>query len=129
MTHTERQAQACARLFVKARDAAKIAKALDVTERTVYNLVTLDAFHTELDALGYTGERNFRKRRRGKSLKHDKALSLWEGMQTDGTPKHKQAGIISKKVNAPIQTVRGWIRGWREETPRLDVDESQEVSQ
>lgn len=105
MTHQEQQAQACARLFVKDRDAAKIAKALSVTERTVYTLVTLNAFHAELDALGYTGERNFRKTRRGKSQKHDKARTMWDAMQTDGTPKHKQAGILRDKLNVPIQTV------------------------
>ena len=113
MKAQQRQAQACARLFVKDRDAAKIANALSVTERTVYRLLTLDAFHAELDALGYTGERSFRKTYRGMSRKHDKARRLWAAMQTDGTPRHKQAGIISEKLNSPIQTVRGWIRQWR----------------
>ena len=114
MTHQEQQAQACARIFVKDRDAAKIAKALSVTERTVYRIITLDAFHAELDALGYEGERTFRKTYRGTSQKHDKALSLWERMQTDGTPTHKQARLIHEQTGANLQTVRGWIRDWRE---------------
>ena len=115
MTQQERQAQACARLFVKDRDAGKIAKALGVTERTVYRLVSLDAFHAELDALGYAGERNFRKMQRGRSQKHDRAKALWEQMQADGTQRHKQARLIHQKTGADIQTVRGWIRKWRSE--------------
>jgi len=113
MTNKQRQAIECARLFVKHRDAKKIAKALSVTERTVYRIITLDAFHTELDALGYTGERTFRKTYRGTSQKHDKARRLWEVMQTDGTPSHKQARRISEETRTNIQTVRGWIREWR----------------
>lgn len=115
MTQQQRQAQACARLFVKHRDAAKIAQAMNVTERTVYRIITLDAFHAELDALGYQGERNFRKTQRGRSQKHDKARKLWEGMQQDGTPQHKQARTISKQTHTHIQTVRAWIRTWRAE--------------
>jgi len=86
---------------------------MNVTERTVYRVITLDAFHAELDALGYQGERNFRKTYRGMSRKHDKARKLWERMQTDGTPRHKQAGIIADQTLTNIQTVRGWIRKWR----------------
>ena len=117
MKAQQRQAIECARLFVKHRDAKKIAKALSVTERTIYNIIKRPAFHAELDALGYEGIRKFERRasQRGKSQKHDKAKKMWRAMQTDGTPKHKQAGIISAKLNAPIQTVRGWIRDWRPE--------------
>ena len=115
MKAQQRQAKECARLFVKHRDAAKIARALSVTERTVYRIVTQDAFHTELDALGYTGERTFRKTQRGRSQKHDKARKLWERMQQDRTPRHKQVGIIADATLTNIQTVRAWIRGWRKE--------------
>ena len=115
MTHKERQAQDCARLFIEDRDAAKIAKEFGVTERTVYNLIHLEAFHTELDALGYTGPRNFRKAQRGKSQKHDKALQLWEKMQKSGIPRHKQARLIHEKTGASLKTVQGWIRNWKGE--------------
>ena len=117
MKHAERQSIECARLFVKHRDAKKIAPALSVTERTIYNIIKRPAFHAELDALGYEGIRKFERKasKRGRSQKHDKARKLWDAMQTDGTPKHKQAGIISEKLSSPIQTVRGWIRNWRKE--------------
>ena len=115
MNAQQRQAQECARLFVKHRDAKKIARALSVTERTIYNIIKRPAFHTELDALGYEGIRKFERKasKRGKSQKHDKAHKLWDAMQQDGTPRHKQAGIISEELNSPIQTVRAWIRDWR----------------
>ena len=122
MTHKQRQAIECARLFVKHRDASRIAKALSVTERTVYRIITLDAFHTELDALGYEGIRKFERKasQRGKSQKHDKARKMWNAMQTDGTPRHKQAGIISEQTRTHIQTVRGWIRDWKEANDESD---------
>jgi len=117
MNAQQRQTKECARLFVKHRDAKKIARALSVTERTIYNIINRPAFHAELDALGYDGVRKFERKasQRGKSQKHDKARRLWKIMQNDGTPRHKQSGIISEKLNAPIQTVRGWIRDWRAE--------------
>ena len=107
--HQQRQAQQCARLFVKDRDASKIAKSLSVTERTVYNIIKRPAFHAELDALGYDGVRKFERKasRHGKSQKHEKARKLWGRMQTDGTPRYKQARIISEKLNSLIQTVNG----------------------
>ena len=113
MTHKQRQAIECARLFVKHRDAAKIAQSMNVTERTVYRIISLNAFHAELDALGYEGERNFRKTQRGKSQKHDKARKLWERLQTSDTPKHKHGRIIAEQTHTHIQTVRAWIRDWR----------------
>lgn len=110
----QRQAIACAQLFVKHRDAKQIAKALMVTERSVYRIIKRPEFHTELDKLGYDGPRDFRKTYRSMSLKHDKARKLWEQIQQDGTPKHKRAGIISEQTHTHIDTVRRWIRGWRE---------------
>ena len=59
MTQQQRQAQQCAQHFIEGQNAKQIAKALTVTERTVYRIIKRPAFHAVLDALGYTGVRDF----------------------------------------------------------------------
>ena len=57
------QVKKAALIFARlTRDADEIAKALEVHPRTVYRMIKLPEFHTELDALGYVGTRNFRTR-------------------------------------------------------------------
>ena len=93
MRHTKlAQVRTAAALFVKDRDAAKIAKAISRDERTVYALIKREDFNAELDALGYTGPRNFRtqpKRVRGRDKKRNrtrhsperaKAIRLYQSM-------------------------------------------------
>lgn len=125
MSTKREQVRKAARLFIKDRDAAKIAKALGVVERTVYALIKREDFNAELDALGYTGPRNFRtqpKRKRGRDRKRNrtrhsadraKAIRLYQSM-TD-TPEHKRTSIIAEIINLPYPKVRTWIREWRKE--------------
>ena len=120
MRYTKRaQVRKAAALFIKDRDAAKIAKAIDRDERTVYALIKRDDFNAELDALGYTGPRNFRtqpKRKRGRDKKKNqtrnsperaKAIRLYQSM-TD-IPEHKRTSLIAKKIGKPYPMVRIWI--------------------
>ena len=119
------QVRTAAALFVKDRDAAKIAKAISRDERTVYALIKREDFNAELDALGYTGPRNFRtqpKRVRGRDKKRNqtrhspdraKAIRLYQSM-TD-IPEHKRTSGIAETLNLPYPKVRAWIREWRKE--------------
>ena len=55
------QVKKAALIFARlTRDADEIAKALEVHPRTVYRMIQRPEFHAELDALEYTGARNFR---------------------------------------------------------------------
>ena len=55
------QVKKAALIFARlTRDADEIAKALEVHPRTVYRMIKLPEFHTELDILEYVGDRNFR---------------------------------------------------------------------
>ena len=124
MRHTKRaQVRTAAALFVKDRDAAKIAKAISRDERTVYALIKREDFNAELDALGYTGQRNFRtqpKRQRGRDKKRNrtrhspdraKAIRLYQ-LMTD-IPEHKRTSRIAETLDLPYPKVRAWIREWR----------------
>ena len=126
MRYTKRaQVRTAAALFIEDRDAAKMAKALGVVERTVYALIKREDFNAELDALGYTGPRNFRtqpKRKRGRDKKRNrtrhspdraKAIRLYQSM-TD-IPEHKRTSGIAETINLPYPKVRAWIREWRKE--------------
>ena len=53
MTHQERLAKECVKLFVKGLDAPQIATALNATEQTVYKIFQHPVFLAELKALGY----------------------------------------------------------------------------
>ena len=129
MRYTKRaQVRTAATLFIEDRGAAKMAKALGVVERTVYALIKREDFNAELDALGYTGPRNFRtqpKRKRGRDKKRNrtrhspdraKAIRLYQSM-TD-IPEHKRTSCIAETINLPYPKVRAWIREWRKENDR-----------
>ena len=129
MRYTKRaQVRTAAALFIEDRDAAKMAKALGVVERTVYTLIKREDFNAELDALGYTGPRNFRtqpKRKRGRDKKRNRtrlspdrarAIRLYQSM-TD-IPEHKRTSGIAEILNLPYSRVRVWIREWRKENDR-----------
>ena len=126
MRYTKRaQVRTAAALFIEDRDAAKMAKALGVVERNVYRLIKREDFNAELDALGYTGPRNFRtqpKRQRGRDKKRNrtrhsperaKAILLYQSM-TD-IPEHKRTRGIAEILNLTYPKVRAWIREWRKE--------------
>ena len=126
MRHTKRaQVRKAAALFIKNRDAAKMAIVLGVVERNVYRLIKRDDFNAELDALGYTGPRNFRtqpRRKRGRDKKKNrtrhsperaKTIRLYQSM-TD-IPEHKRTSGIAEILNLPYPKVRTWIREWRKE--------------
>ena len=95
------------------RDADEIAKALDVTPRTVFRLLDRDDFHTELDALDYEGERNFRtKPAREMPPLYDRARAMWDELAD--LPRHKRGRVIADTLGVPIRTIRSWIARWKE---------------
>ena len=101
------------------RDADEIADTIEVTPRTVYRLLDRDDFHAELDALGYTGERNFRtKPARSRHPNHDRAKSLWD--ELNHLPRSKRGRAVAEQLNIPIEKVWNWMRNWREEEGRDD---------
>ena len=115
------QIQQAAFMFARVtRDADEIATALGVSKRTVEHLIHLDAFHAELDRLGYQGERRFRKAQRAQrddertqKPEYQKVKQLWEEM-TD-IPEHGRAKVIADRedIKASYVTVLRWIRDWR----------------
>ena len=101
------------------RDADEIAKALRVTPRTVYRLLDRDDFNTELDVLGYEGERSFRIQPRGKGKRKPRqpseekksARELWHSLDI---PEPQRATAIAEQTGMSVRTIRGWIREWTE---------------
>ena len=97
------------------RDADEIAKALQVTPRTVYRLLDRVDFNAELDTLGYDGERSFRIQPRGKgerkpSEKKQRARELWDSL---ALPEHRRATAIAELTGIPTRTIRGWVKEWK----------------
>lgn len=126
MRYTKRdQVREAAALFIEDRDAAKIAKAIDRTERTVHALIKRADFNAELDKLGYTGPRNFRtqpKRQRGRDKKRnrtrhsaDRAKAIRRYQSMTDTPEHKRTRRIAETLKMPYPKVRTWIREWMKE--------------
>ena len=103
------------------RDADEIASCPQRSvKRTVQRMIHLDAFHAELDRLGYQGERRFRKAQRAQrddertqKPEYQKVKRLWEQM-TD-IPEHGRAKVIADRpdIKASYVTVLRWIRDWR----------------
>lgn len=116
------QIQQAAFMFARvSRDADEIAAALRVSPRTVQRLIHLPEFQEELDRLDYQGERRFRKAQRvqrdaerTQKPEYQKVKQLWNQM-TD-IPKHRRAKVIADRedIEAPYDTVRRWIRDWRQ---------------
>ena len=126
MRYTKRdQVREAAALFIEDRDAAKIAKAIGRTERTVHALIKREDFNAELDSHGYTGPRNFRtqpRRQRGRDKKRnrtrhsaDRAKAIRRYQSMTDIPEHKRTSRIAETLNLLYPKVRTWIREWKKE--------------
>ena len=96
------------------RDANEIAKALEVSPRTIQRLIHNEAFHAELDRWNYQGDRNFRvkpARDRTRSEDYEKAKRLW--FEMSDVPEHRRTREIAKQVDTDYHTLRIWTRDWR----------------
>ena len=109
------------------RDAAAIAKALDVRPRTVQRLIHDDRFHAELDRWGYEDERNFRTqqaRDRRQNPDYEKVKRLWYEMSD--IPEHRREREIAKQVDTDYHTLRVWIRDFKgdaDNAPKGDIED------
>ena len=108
---------AAARLFAKrTRDAKKIAKRLNTSERNVHRWAKTERWEQTLQKLGYTGERNFRiKPRRSKEALVTAAACLFAKRTRD-------AKKIAKRLNTAERNVREWAKEdlWEETLQSLN---------
>ena len=109
------------------RDAVAMSKALGVSIRTLYRIISRDDFHAALDQRGCQGERRFRNTQRKQAgeraprgderkrkPEYQKAKRLWEQMAD--IPEHRRAKIIANRedIKSSYGTVRRWCRDWRQ---------------
>ena len=95
------------------RDASQIADALQVTPRTIYRLIDREDFREELDALGYTGDRNFHPATpRQIQPDHDRAKRLWDSLFD--VPRRVRGRRVAEELGIPISRVWNWMRNWEQ---------------
>ena len=104
------------------RDLHEIANVFDVTEFAVRKWAKTPQWAQALDALGYTGDRDFitkptRDTVRDAGEIFDKARKVYLEALTAGTPKHKLARITADELGLTPKRVRTWAQkyDWREQ--------------
>ena len=113
--------QRAARYFAKrSRDLQKIAKAFHVSKDTVRKWAKTPEWTATLDALGYTGNRQFAKRptrdpARDAGPVFTKARKMYHSLLNAGEPHHKLASLTAKKLGLTRRRVYEWAEkyNWR----------------
>ena len=113
--------QRAARYFAtRSRDLQKIAKAFHVRENTVRKWAKTHEWETELDRLGYEGDRRFAKQRtrdvtRDAGALFTKARRVYRGFLKAGEPHHKLASLTAKRLGLTRRRVYEWAERyhWR----------------
>ena len=114
----EKQIRKGAAIFVRTtRDADIIAKRIGCSGRTVRRWMHNPVFQKELDRLGYTGERRFRKAERKQRADERKrkpeyqlVKRLWD--ELSHIPEYGRAKAISEmsEVSVNYNTIRKWTQ-------------------
>lgn len=117
-TNKEKAAQfkRMAKFFVDGvRNAETIGKRISQSSRTVQRMANHPQFHAELDALGYTGPRNFSVNEGRHHPKRDAAREMWETPEIQKLKPTEQIHRISEAHSISHFTVRDWIQKWKKE--------------
>ena len=112
---------------VYSQNAGEIARHVNVSERTVHRWAALSEWQSALDALGYTGEREFvyhpkRDTQREHGAVYDHAKAVYLGFYNEGVSKYKLASLTAEVVRLPREKISRWARtdNWRGETHERD---------
>ena len=113
--------QRAARYFAKtSRDRQKIANQFHVSEDTVRKWAKTSEWTATLDALGYTGNRQFAKRptrdpARDAGSMFTKARKMYRSLLNAGEPHHKLASTTAKRLGLTRRRVYEWAEkyNWR----------------
>lgn len=104
------------------RHVREISEHVGVVERTIKRWAALPEWESALDALGYTGARDFvyhqkRDVAREQGEVYARAKSVYVGFLRDGTPAHKLVSMTSLVVNLPVGMIRRWAKNgnWKGE--------------
>ena len=113
--------QRAARYFAtRSRDLQKIAKGFHVRENIVRKWAKTAEWTATLDAIGYTGDRRFAKKRtrdaaRDAGALFTKARRVYRALLKAGEPHHKLASLTAKRLGLTRRRVHEWAERyhWR----------------
>ena len=107
---------------VSSQNAGEIAKHVGVSERTIHRWAALPQWESALDALGYSGVREFvYHQKRDKQREHGevyaRAKAVYLGFYNEGVSKYKLASQTAEVVKLPREKISRWARtdNWRGE--------------
>lgn len=128
MDNFERAIRAAAFHYVVGgvRDAEILAKWAGISPRSLYRVLREEGhrlhavWHSELDALGYEGERNFRVKPRGRQVcpeKREQARASWNSLKAlyPGISRNNLAEKLAVTLGETHGAVVGWIRAFEKE--------------
>lgn len=102
--------------------AAEVAEFVGKSKRTIERWSTTDEWHTALDNIGFTGDRNWRRNphrdvQRDDGDLVDLAKTLYLKHRAEGKRKGDAVKITARTVNKTDQTIRNWRKrfGWETE--------------
>lgn len=103
------------------------------SKRTIERWSETAEWHTALDNLGFTGNRNWRRNTQ-RNLQREsgdlvqQAKATYEQLLADGVPRHKLIRETAAALNIPIPRLRSWVKrfGWglkgeHDDTPNTEV--------
>ena len=108
-------------LFSQGQRVVEIAKAVGVSEGTIYRWAKRPEWKTELDELGWTGSRDFQqhakrdvKREFGTLI--ESSFNLYQQHRADGEPHHRALTRTAETQNLKRKRVAQWARrfNWKE---------------
>ena len=109
--------QAAAWVFSKNPNisVADLADEMEVSDKTIYKWIKTDEWHDALDALGYTGDRNFH-REPTRDLNRDagdlvnQAKQIYDNAVRDGISSKKAVTAAANELGLQRQRVQLWAK-------------------
>ena len=95
--------------------AGEIGAFVGKSKRTIERWSQTAEWETALDNLGFTGDRNWRRKiqrdiQRESGDLVQRAKETYQQLRKDGTPRHKLIRAVSVKLNIPIPRLRKWVK-------------------
>lgn len=123
----EKRIRVAAFLFSEGcRDANRLSELVGVSVRSLYRVSTnpehrlYPVWHSELKAMGYSGDLSFRVKPRGRQVdkgKREKARAGWRGLKKryPGMSRRGMAARLASEVGETQSAVIGWLRGFEKD--------------
>ena len=107
--------------------AEEVGNFVGKSKRTIERWSETAEWHTALDNLGFTGDRNWRRKTQRDIQREsgdlvERAKETYEQLLADGTPRHKLIRETAEALNIPIPRLRNWVKRFNWETLKTEED-------